>query len=98
MLREGTAAEWQAAAAAQEWLAIVGWCRSRVGRKEIPHVQGKAAVSLCWSIHEDTPHVQGRRSNTSKMVGTEKGHQRADRLKPQSQKTSQSDHMDHILV
>ena len=78
MLREGTAAEWQMAAAAQEWLAIVGWCRSRVGRKEIPH-------------------VQGRRSNTSKMVGTEKGHQRADRLKPQSQKTSQSDHMDHIL-
>ena len=26
------------------------------------------------------------------MVGVVRGHQRADRLKPQSQKTSQSDH------
>ena len=32
------------------------------------------------------------------MVGAEKGHQRADRLKPQSQTTSQSDHMDHSCV
>ena len=32
------------------------------------------------------------------MVGVERWHQRADRLKPQSQKTSQSDHMDHSLV
>ena len=32
------------------------------------------------------------------MVGTERGHQRADRPKPQSQTTSQSDHMDHSLV
>ena len=31
------------------------------------------------------------------MVGAERGHQRADRLKPQSQSTSQSDHMDHSL-
>ena len=31
------------------------------------------------------------------MVGTERGHQRADTLKPQSQTTSQSDHMDHSL-
>ena len=29
---------------------------------------------------------------------TVRGHQRADTLKPQSQKTSQSDHMDHSLV
>ena len=34
----------------------------------------------------------------SKMVGTERGQQRVDRLKPQSQTTSQSDHMDHSLV
>ena len=46
---------------------------------------------------EDMPQVQGKR-NPSKMVGTERGHQRADRLKPQSQKTSQSDHMDYSLV
>ena len=32
------------------------------------------------------------------MVGNERGHKRADRLKPQSQTTSQSDHMDHSLV
>ena len=52
--------------------------------------------SLCWSGHEEIPHVQGKR-NPSKMVGTERGHQMADRLKSQSQTTSQSDHMDHSL-
>ena len=36
--------------------------------------------------------------NPSNMVAAERGHQRADRLKSQSQKTSQSDHMDHSLV
>ena len=35
--------------------------------------------------------------NPSKMVCTERGHQRADRLKLQSQTTSQSDHTDHSL-
>ena len=35
--------------------------------------------------------------NPRKTVGAERGHQRADRLKPQSQKTSQSDHMDPAL-
>ena len=66
----------------------------RSGREELPHVQGRAAAALCWSSREEIPHVQGKR-NPSKMVGTETGHQRADRLKPQSQKTSQSDHTDH---
>ena len=37
---------------------------------------------LCWSIHEEIPHVQGKR-NPSKVVGTKGGHQRGDRLKPQ---------------
>ena len=37
------------------------------------------------------PHVHGKR-NPSKTVGVARVHQRADRLKPQSQKTSQSDH------
>ena len=46
---------------------------------------------------EETAHVQGKR-NPSKTVGAEREHQRADRLKPQSQKTSQSDHTDHSLV
>ena len=31
------------------------------------------------------------------MVGTERGHHRADRLKPRSQTPSQSDHTDHSL-
>ena len=51
--------------------------------------QGGAAV-LCWSGHEEIPYAQGKR-NPSKTVGAERGHQRSDRLKPQSQTTSQSD-------
>ena len=46
---------------------------------------------LCWSSHEEIPHAQGMR-NPSKMVGVARGHQRADTLKPYSQKTSQSNH------
>ena len=46
---------------------------------------------LCWSSHEEIPHIQGKR-NPSKMVGVARGHQRADTLKPYSQKTSQSNH------
>ena len=46
---------------------------------------------LCWSSREKIPHAQGKR-NPSKMVGVAKGHQRADTLKPYSQKTSQSNH------
>ena len=37
-------------------------------------------------------------STLSQREGTERGYQRADRLKPQSQTTSLSDHMDHSLV
>ena len=54
---------------------------------------GVAAV-LFLNSHEDIPNVQCKR-NPSKTVGSERGHQGADRLKPKSQKTSQSDHMDH---
>ena len=46
---------------------------------------------LCWSSREEIPHAQGKR-NPSKMVGVTRGHQRADTLKPYSQKTSQSNH------
>ena len=46
---------------------------------------------LCWSSHEEIPHAQGKR-NPSKMVGVARGHQRANTLKPYSQKTSQSNH------
>ena len=64
----------------------------RGGHKEIPlHARQGAAAALCWSSREEIPHIQGKR-NPSKTVGVARGHQRADRLKPQSQKTSQSDH------
>ena len=46
---------------------------------------------LCWSGPEEIPHAQGKR-NPSKMVGVARGHQRANTLKPYSQKTSQSNH------
>ena len=40
---------------------------------------------------EEMPHAQGKK-NPGKMVGVAGGHQRADTLKPYSQKTSQSNH------
>ena len=46
---------------------------------------------LCWSSREEILHAQGKRK-PSKMVGVARGHQRADTLKPYSQKTSQSNH------
>ena len=46
---------------------------------------------LCWSSHKEIPHAQGKR-NPGKMVGVARGHQRADILKPYSQKTNQSNH------
>ena len=48
-------------------------------------------VALCWSSREEIPHAQ-RKRNPSKTVGVARGHQRADTLKPYSQKTSQSYH------
>ena len=48
-------------------------------------------AALCWSSREEIHHVQGKR-NPSKTVGVARGHQRADTLKPYSQKTSQSNH------
>ena len=48
-------------------------------------------TALCWSSREEIPHAQGKR-NPSKMVGIARGHQRANTLKPYSQKTRQSNH------
>ena len=36
-------------------------------------------AALCWSSHEEIPHVQGKR-NPSKTVGVARGYQRADTL------------------
>ena len=62
------------------------------GGKEIPLIQGKEQW-LCFAgtVVKRYPHVQGKR-NPSKMVGVARGHQRADTLKPFSQKTRQSNH------
>ena len=48
-------------------------------------------AALCWSSREEIHHNQGKR-NPSKTGGVARGHQRADTLKPYSQKTSQSNH------
>ena len=52
-------------------------------------------AALCWSRCEEIPHAQGK-INPSKMVA--RGHQRADTLKPYSQKTSQSNHTRTIAL
>ena len=60
----------------------------RGGGEEISLIQGKeqqlrfagAVAALCWSSHEEIPHVQGKR-NPSKTVDVARGHQRADTLK-----------------
>ena len=48
-------------------------------------------TALCWSSCEEIPHTQVKR-NPSKMVDVARGHQRADALKPYSQKASQPNH------
>ena len=48
-------------------------------------------AALCWSSRKEIPHAQGKR-NPSKTVGVARGHQKANTLKPYSQKTSQSNH------
>ena len=61
------------------------------GGEEITQVQGKEQ-RLCFAgAAVEIPHAQGK-INPSKMVGVARGHQRADTLKPYSQKTSQSNH------
>ena len=71
--------------------------------EEISLVQGKeqwlrfAGAAVKRYPTSKVRETQGKR-NPSKMVGVAKGHQRADTLKPYSQKTSQSDHTDHSLV
>ena len=57
--------------------------------------------AVVWAIRRDgqgeIPHVQGKR-NPTRTVGAEGRHHRAGRLKLQSQKTNESNHMDHGFV
>ena len=54
-------------------------------------------AALCWSSCDEIPHAQGKR-NPSKTVGLARGHQRADTLKPYSEKNSQSNHTRTIAL
>ena len=59
--------------------------------EEILFIQSKEQ-RLCFAgAAVKIPHAQGKR-NASKMVGVARGHQRADTLKPYSEKTSQSNY------
>ena len=59
--------------------------------EEIPSSKVRSSGYTLLEHREEIPHIQGKR-NPSKMVGVARGHQRADTLKPYSQKTSQSNH------
>ena len=66
--------------------------------EEIPLIQGKEQ-RLCFAGAAVKRHPTSKvKKNPSKTVGVARGHQRADTLKPYSQKTSQSDHADHSMV
>ena len=70
----------------------------RGSREDIALVQGKEHwLRFAGAAVKRYSQVQGKR-NQSKMVGVARGHQRAETLKPYSQKTYQSNHMDHSLV
>ena len=64
----------------ERWL-----CRHRRAYRSYP------TLKVRNSSGKEIPLVQ-RKTNPSKMVGVARGHQRADTLKPYSQKTSQSNH------
>ena len=65
--------------------------RQVLPRGVTPCLRSGAVAVLCWSSREEIIHIQGTR-NPTKTVGTGRGHQRADRLKLQSQTTGQPDH------
>ena len=62
------------------------------GDEEIPLIQGKEQRLRFAEAAVKRYPAQGKR-NPSKTVGVARGHQRADTLKPYSQKTSQSNHI-----
>ena len=50
-------------------------------RGATPRPRSGAAAALCWSSLEEITHIQGTRK-PGRMVGAERGHQRADILTP----------------
>ena len=69
----------------QPHIQVAVAARAQEGLEELSHVEGQEGHG------EEIPLLQGKR-NPSKMVGVARGHQRANTLKPYSQKTSQSNH------
>ena len=67
-----------------------------MAERSYPRPRQGAAAAFCWSGCEEIPHIQDKR-NPRKTVVAERGHQRADRLKPQSQTTGQYDHRTTVL-
>ena len=66
-------------------------------REETPLVQGKEQ-QLCFAGAAVKRYPTSKVRETQMTVGVVRGHQRADTLKSESQKTSQSDDTDHSLV
>ena len=66
----------------------------RPGREEIPLVQGKEQ-QLRFVGAAIKRYRTSKKRNPTKTVGIARRHQGTDTLKPISQKTIQSDHMDH---
>ena len=63
----------------------------------IPQVQGQER-QLCFAGAAVKRYPTSKvRETQVKMVGAKREHQRADRLKPQTQTTGQSDYTDHSL-
>ena len=64
--------------------------------QELPHVQGKEQqMRFAGAAMKRNPTSKVRETQVRRQVL--RGHQKADRLTPQSQTTSQSDHTDHSL-
>ena len=74
----------------EQWVLFAEHCGSAAERSYPTSKVRSSGCALLEQLWRDTPCPRWEKPN--KMVGTERGHQRADRLKPQSQKTSQSDH------
>ena len=68
----------------------------RGGSEKISLVQGKE--QLCFAAAAMKRYPTSKVRETQMTVGVVRGHQRADTLKSESQKTSQSDDTDHSLV
>ena len=79
-LRSGAVAKRSYPMSKEQWL-----CGPRRARRSY------STFKVRRGSREEIPLIQGKR-NPSKMVGVARGHQRADTLKPYSQKTSQSNH------